>query len=321
MSTQDFRCSYVLLTYNQASTVEEALTSALSQTGRPLEIVVTDDCSTDDTFSLIRKTVEGYHGPHRIILNRNEKNLGLAGNIGRAHDISSGDIIIAAAGDDVSLPHRSSRILDTFIADDPLLVCSYADVIGPNGEKVAGNFRTAAFYQSADLKKAARSKSLYLGATGAWHRRIYDKYGPLDPCAYEDLVFGFRAALEEKVAVIREELVRYRLGRGITSSSGYHISQDGFNESRKNSFAASNAVMRQRMQDAKTFGLAQDSPIWQILKKEEAKSSLGLSYYSDTRTQFSRKLLQNPILALYICHSESRRRRKSGRPKTGNEES
>lgn len=302
--------SYVLLTYNQADTVAEAVESALAQECPPMEIVISDDFSIDSTFDVAEKTVEGYSGPHTVILNRNEQNLGLAGNIARAHQISSGDVIIAAAGDDASFPHRSMRIMEKFETGGPCLVCSYAQVVGPDGMKMPGNFQTAAFYSSTDLEKAARSKSLYIGATGAWHRMLYEKYGPLDPETYEDLVLGFRAALEGNIGVIEEELVKYRLGQGITSLERYHTDAKAFGSLREKAFVAKQAIMQQRIKDTEIFGLAENSPVWRILEKEAIKAALGLAFYQNRRSGFVLKSLSNPLLGLYTWHSESRKKRK-----------
>lgn len=303
--------SYILLTYNQRSTVRAAVRSALAQDVQPMEIVISDDCSSDGTFAEVEAAVAGYQGPHQVILNRNSKNMGLAGNLDNAHELSSGNVIIAAAGDDISFPQRSQRILDTFAAQEPLLVCSYAKVINLKGDVLPGDFRTALFYKGNwDLVRAARSKSLYIGATGAWHRSLYTNYGSIDPDSYEDLVLGFRAALLNRVAVIEEELVQYRLGTGITSSDGFDASIAAFERRRMKSFVAQQAIMRQRIKDAKHFGLDERSPVLRVLKREEIKAALGLSYYKDSTGAFRRQLLLHPLLCLTTGLSERRRRRK-----------
>jgi glycosyltransferase involved in cell wall biosynthesis len=303
--------SYVLLTYNQRATVAAAVRSALAQDVQPMEIVISDDCSSDGTFAEVEAAVDDYQGPHKVILNRNPKNLGLAGNLDKVHELSTGDVIIAAAGDDISLPHRSQRILDTFAAQEPLLLCSYAKVIDPDGAAVTGDFKTALFYRGNwTLAGAARSKSLYIGATGAWHRSLYTDYGPIDPESYEDLVLGFRAALLNRVAIIEEELVQYRLGIGITSSDGYDANIAAFEKRRVKGFVAQQAVMRQRIKDAIRCGLDENSPVLRVLKREKIKAALGLSYYEDRTGAFRRQLLRHPLLGLYIRRSERRRRRK-----------
>jgi glycosyltransferase involved in cell wall biosynthesis len=306
-----FSVSYILLTYNQRDTVTAAVESALEQDVQPMEIIISDDCSSDGTFAEVEAAVSGYSGPHRVILNRNAKNLGLAGNLAKVHELSTGDIIIAAAGDDISHRHRCQKILETFIEEKPLLVCSYAKVIDPAGKPVSGNFRTALFYREAwDLKQVARSKSLYIGATGAWHRSLYDRYGPIAAGSYEDLVLGFRAALEERVAVIREELVSYRLGFGVTSSDAYQPDIETFKKQRLNSYLALKAVMHQREVDARKFGLTTHSPVMRVLQREQRKADLRIAYYRDTTAAYTAKFWRQPLLMLAITYAERHRARR-----------
>lgn len=300
--------SYILLTYNQSATVAEAVNSALAQTGPPMEIVITDDASVDDTFALIEAAVADYTGPHTVILNRNAQNLGLAGNIEKAHQLSSGDVLIAAAGDDISLPLRAARIAMAFAGDtEPLLVCSHAHVIGPDGLELSGKFHSALFYHTTDIAKVARSKSLYIGATGAWHRSLYDRFGPLDENAYEDLVMGFRAALEGKVCVLSERLVKYRLGFGVTSADMYDTDLDTFTKRRAHSFTVTAAVMRQRMSDALQYGLTEGDPVLKILQLEAQKASLGQAYYAGG---FKQLALKFPLTGLLVLRAERRKMRK-----------
>ena len=47
--------TYVVLTYNQESYIREAVQSALAQNYSPLEVIVSDDCSIDKTFDVIRE--------------------------------------------------------------------------------------------------------------------------------------------------------------------------------------------------------------------------------------------------------------------------
>lgn len=300
--------SYILLTYNQSATVAKAVHSALAQTGPPMEIVITDDASVDDTFAVVEAAVAGYTGPHTVILNRNAQNLGLAGNIDKAHQLSTGDVLIAAAGDDISLPDRATRIAEAFATDvPPLLVCSYAHVIGPDGVELSGKFHRAALYHTTDIAKVARSKSLYIGATGAWHRSLYDRYGPLDADAYEDLVLGFRAALEGKVCVLPERLVKYRLGFGITSADMYDTDLLTFTARRAHSFTVYAAVMRQRIKDALQFGLIEGDTVLKVLQVEAKKAALGHAYYVGG---FGQAALRHPLLGLQILHKERRKMRK-----------
>ena len=52
--------SLVIAFYNQENFVEDAVKGALSQTYDNLEIILSDDCSTDKTFEVIRKCTRDY---------------------------------------------------------------------------------------------------------------------------------------------------------------------------------------------------------------------------------------------------------------------
>lgn len=310
MSENKFSYSLVLLTYNQEGTVAAAVAAVLSQDCLPLEIVISDDCSTDATVSVIETTVASYDGPHRVVVNKNKVNLGLAQHITRVHEISNGDVIIIAAGDDISLPHRSSRIMDIFEASEPLLVCSRARVVDENGKVVAANYLGATFYDTFDPVKTAKSRALYLGATGAWHRALFEKYGAIEPGAYEDLVMGFRAAMERKVAVIDEELVVYRLGNGLTSSVVDRLVPAELIADQIRQLTTWQAVLRQRFKDAKTFGISKKSAIWAALLRANARAHLRLGYYQGNKKLLLAYGLRHPLLLVHTLHFERRRIRK-----------
>src|SRR4051812_14455329 len=71
--------TFVLFSYNQERYIREAVAGALAQTYQPLKIVISDDCSTDRTFEIVREMASAYTGPHKIVLRRNPKNLGADG--------------------------------------------------------------------------------------------------------------------------------------------------------------------------------------------------------------------------------------------------
>ena len=102
--------SYVVTTYNIENYVEESVSCAFEQTYSPLEIVLSDDCSTDSTFEIMERMAKEYTGPHKIVLNRNEKNLGITKHMNRAYlELATGEIIVAAHGDDISKSERTEK--------------------------------------------------------------------------------------------------------------------------------------------------------------------------------------------------------------------
>ena len=74
------RASILLLAYHQEDTAGAALRSCLAQRGEALDIVASDDASTDDTYRVLAEEAARYRGPHRVTVRRNDATLGIAGH-------------------------------------------------------------------------------------------------------------------------------------------------------------------------------------------------------------------------------------------------
>jgi glycosyltransferase involved in cell wall biosynthesis len=103
--------TFAVFAYNQEKYVREAVKGAFSQTYQPLEIVLSDDCSTDRTFEIMEQMAAAYQGPHTVRVRRNEVNLGTAAHFSIVAVGSTADLFIVAAGDDISKPERTERLV------------------------------------------------------------------------------------------------------------------------------------------------------------------------------------------------------------------
>src|SRR3954469_13971939 len=106
--------TFTIAAFNQEAFIREAVEGAFCQTYSPLEIVLSDDCSRDRTFEIMQEMAAGYRGLHRLILNRNPSQLSIGGHVNRVVELSKGELIIGAAGDDVSLPDRTQTAFETW---------------------------------------------------------------------------------------------------------------------------------------------------------------------------------------------------------------
>ena len=99
--------------YNAVATVKRAVHSALGQTWRPIEILIIDDCSADNSNKML-ENLKSQHDEIRII--NNDRNRGVAFSRNRILDEARGDFIVFFDADDESLPERIEiqlqRILD-----------------------------------------------------------------------------------------------------------------------------------------------------------------------------------------------------------------
>ncbi len=206
--------SILFVCYKQESQVEAALRSILDQRYPHIEIVVSDDASPDGTFAVIQRVVAAYTGPHRVILNRNETNLGVGGNIAKAVSLSSGELLFIAAGDDISLPHRCARVAEVWEESGRQLDLIASPLIDMDGQgQLHGVIRPSPLQDLRTPDDWVRKRPHVVGAAQAWTRRAYDHFGPLPQgVVAEDLIMVFRAICLGGAATIDEPLVQYRRG-------------------------------------------------------------------------------------------------------------
>lgn len=210
------KVTFLVVSYNQARFVEDAVRAALSQDYPSLEVLLSDDCSTDGSFGIMERLASEYRGSHRVVLNRNPRNLGIGAHVNRVMELATGELIIASAGDDVSFTTRASRIVSAWTAygRKPDCICSMVIRMSPDGIDLGLNeFRTHNLWH--DQAYVARHGGCTLGAANAWTRRLWDAFGPINSLVInEDIVIPFRASLMGGVCFVYEPLVRYRFGMG-----------------------------------------------------------------------------------------------------------
>ena len=97
--------SVAVVTYNSSKTVVETLDSISNQTYQNLELIVTDDCSNDNTVEICSEWIEAHKERFvRTVLLTSEKNTGVSANMNRGADACKGEWVKDIAGDDILLP-------------------------------------------------------------------------------------------------------------------------------------------------------------------------------------------------------------------------
>lgn len=93
--------SVAIPNFNHAQYLPRCLESILQQSVQPFEILVLDDCSTDNSVEVIQAYARKH--PH-VRLHRNEKNLGAVGNMNLGFHLAHGDYICSPSADDELVP-------------------------------------------------------------------------------------------------------------------------------------------------------------------------------------------------------------------------
>ncbi|MGO8926621.1 MAG: glycosyltransferase [Limisphaerales bacterium] len=208
--------SFVVLGYRQEACIREAIEGAFAQTYSPLEIILTDDCSPDRTFEIMQEMAASYRGAARIVLNRNPRNLLVVRHFNRIMELASGELIIAAAGDDVSVPERAARLVDAWVQGGRkrVLLTSGFEVTDELGKALSASAGRPGKLNAEDPVSAVRACLDICGATHAWHRDVFHNFGPfVEKRPAEDSFLFLRACLLDGIIVVHENLLRYRARR------------------------------------------------------------------------------------------------------------
>ncbi len=230
------RVSLILFSYNQKNTILEAAVSCLSQDYLgELEILFSDDSSTDNTFDIIQNLKNEYLGKHYLFTHKNKSNLGIGAHYNQAIAMTSGELIFTAAGDDISALNRISSIVKAWLDDG-----KKADLITSDLQKIRTDGSNAEKIIVADLsfwdtpEKWIRKRPYVVGAAHAFTRRLHNQFGDFNPeLVYEDQVMAFRASLAGSGLKIHEPLVMYREGGISQDKSNLNTSLEYLNWSKK----------------------------------------------------------------------------------------
>lgn len=207
--------TFLLLCYNQGAYVRQAIQAAFDQTYSPLEILISDDGSTDRGPSIILEMVSTYRGPHDVRCNLNGKNLGISRHLGRAFDLARGELVVVAAADDVSVPERTSRTVQHWMAEDRRASAVFCNALtlhrdGRPGTRHKGALGPGRITTNAIVSYCGGGPVL-LGACSAYTPEVLTAFGKLLPnLLVEDIPLAVRASLGSGILYVDEELVRYR---------------------------------------------------------------------------------------------------------------
>jgi glycosyltransferase involved in cell wall biosynthesis len=111
MTSTNPKVSIIILSFNQSEYIDEAIKSVLSQTYQNLEIIISDNGSTDSTKDIILS----YMDDQRIIFLDYEENLSISLRQNQAVSIATGEFISLLYADDYYLPSKIATQVQEFM--------------------------------------------------------------------------------------------------------------------------------------------------------------------------------------------------------------
>lgn len=117
------KVSIHIISFNQKDYIAEAIESAVGQDYENLEVIVSDDASTDGTAEIIAAYQLRY--PNRLVAILNKNNVGITANSNRGLRACTGKYIAFQGGDDVLLPGKITAQIRWFEKDEKRVLCGH----------------------------------------------------------------------------------------------------------------------------------------------------------------------------------------------------
>jgi glycosyltransferase involved in cell wall biosynthesis len=194
--------SVCMATKNGATYLSEQLGSILSQLAKRDELIISDDCSTDDTSLIISSMKDS-----RIKVLRSPKPLGVAKNFETALRQSSGDLIFLADQDDVWFPEKTAVMKQHLNHND--LVISDCIITDKELRPIRNSFFEMNGSRSGLLKNLVRNS--YMGCCMAFRRNVLDRALPFpEQISVHDFWIGLVAEKYYQIEFINRPLMFHR---------------------------------------------------------------------------------------------------------------
>ncbi len=211
--------SIIVPSFNQGRFIKETIDSILAQDYRPLEILVMDGASTDETCDVLKS-----YGDIPELKWWSEPDKGVVDAVNKGMQKTTGQIVAIQSSDDVYLPGAISTAVEflaahkdvTLVYGDVELIDEYSEVIGRDS------------LASFDLKRYL-GRFTYIPQPSAFFRaEMIDMVGGWrqEVSYVADADFWFRIAISHKAAKLDKLMGRYRYHSEQRDTQKSKISRD-----------------------------------------------------------------------------------------------
>ena len=175
--------SVIITTYNGADYLQYSVKSILNQTYKPIELIIINDGSTDNTHEICQKFLKS-----NVIYHKNETNIGTYASRNLAITMASGEIIAFQDDDDISCDDRIELQVKKMKKGYLMVMCNYLRIYDQNSYLEIANAKTKVRqHKTAHLRRIRRGKNGLLTSTNqpslacvttCYHRQVFNDIGP-----------------------------------------------------------------------------------------------------------------------------------------------
>jgi glycosyltransferase involved in cell wall biosynthesis len=210
------KISVIIPSYNHAKFVRETIDSVLSQSFEDLEVVVTDDHSSDTTAEEVRAIADP-----RVSLAQLDRNSGVCVAVNASIQRSTGEYLAMLSSDDLFLPGKLARqaeFLDLHsdigaVFGYPMFIDSAGGQLSDDETYYGGVFRVRNRSREEWLRHLFVHGNMLCSSTALVRRSCYDNVGLFNPALAQvpDLEMWVRLLKRYQIHVIDEPLAAFRI--------------------------------------------------------------------------------------------------------------
>lgn len=205
--------------YNCEAFVGRSIRSILEQSYRNLELVISDNASTDGTAAICSRWAAD---DHRVRFVQNPRNLGAAANFNRVLDLASGPYFKWACGDDWCAPELVEKCLAVLRQRTDVVVCYPRVHVIDDDNQTQWIYADELDLQSDDprqrLFQATSHARLLHVLHGVMRADVIKRIGRMKPFYSSDLAVMTELSIWGKFVEVPEPLLYRRLHRGSAHS-------------------------------------------------------------------------------------------------------
>ncbi len=224
--------SICIATYNGGEYIEKTLTSITKQNLKNIEVIISDDLSTDNTLEICNR----FKNKLNLHIFKNEKRLGLVGNWNKAVSLSSGKYIKLMGQDDILLDNCIKEQVNVIKKHNAVAAFSKCAVINKYNKILlvrSLGTKEKCFEGTKLAKKALLYRNIFFEPVNlTYTRKAYENAGGYD----KDLIYtpdweyGIRLSLIGKVCYIPKVLTAFRTSPSSETGRLYKSKMKAVNE-------------------------------------------------------------------------------------------
>lgn len=204
-------------------TIIQALESLLQQTYRDYEIIISDDCSTDCSVSVLLAFLKSYTGNIPIKLFKSIKNQGTLWNRFPCLYFGKGQLFVLADGDDYSFPDRLEKVVECWnkLENKPSIIATNSIIV--RNEIISNEISIPGSDKMFSPGDPVNTPFICYTAGFVLSRQFFDLFKenlPTTRIIADDSVLGRRAILANGMYFMSQPVFYYRYSPSSTSGSG-----------------------------------------------------------------------------------------------------